>query len=383
MKKRNIGVIFGGFMIVALISGAVTFFMLSQQQSKNEKKAEQLMNQNIKDDREENPVMGMKEILDQVDEAYLESYLGASNIVEINDKDLGIIVAQLKSLDLKLLMKSDKLVEDIEGYNKCSYGIHIKNKNIKIKVNEKYVIIEDIQGGTQFFEGDTDQLNRLNEEIKAIYMSKYSALELFKDVKSLWIEAKDEQQKWVVEELGIEKLLRNIELIAPVDEKDMIGVVSQYPDYDINIETNEKNYKVHLMNEETVSLDTADSYAYYRCDPKLWKYIHDTYPIKLKDDADEFKVLLKTSKIIVDDLDDQFDFEDDTYYNVEIPRWIIQINKKQVEDITDEEDLMYHIKFMMDGEMIEAKIYENYIIYKGKNYYSEKIGEIIKSGLSV
>lgn len=384
MKKKNIGVIFGTFVLVAVISGAFTFFMLSYKQQ--EKKVEQLVNQAMKEEQEEQeekPIMSMKEILDQVDEAYVESYLGANNIVEINDKNLGMLIAHLKSLDLKLLMKADKLVEDIEEYNKCLYAIHIKNKNIKIKVNEKYVIVEEGQGGTQFFEGDPDQLKDLNQEIETVYMGKYNAFELFKNPKMLWIEAKDEDEKWILDEKAMEELLQNIVLLSPVDEKEMIGVPMAYPDYDINIETDEKNYKIHLLNEEVLSLDTSDTSAYYQYDKKLWKYIHQKYIVKSTNDSGDFKYLLKASKIIVEDIEDRSSFEDDSYYNLQISRWIIQANKEESREVPNPNTLKYRMKFTIDGEIVEVNIYKNYIEYKGKIYYSDKIWESIKSGLDV
>jgi hypothetical protein len=105
--------------------------------------------------------------------------------------------------------------------------------------------------------------------------------------------------------------------------------------------------------------------------------------VTFREETNDFKYLLKSTKVIVDDMENQFDFEDDTYYNVELPRWLMKANTKQVKKIPNNESLKYSIKFMVDEEIIEVKIYENYIVYKGKIYRSEKINEVIKGLLSV
>ncbi|QZY54747.1 hypothetical protein [Crassaminicella profunda] len=383
MKKRNLGVILGALVVIAVISGAVTSFMLFHQEKNNKELLEEKMTDEGVTEEKEKTIMGMEEILDGVDEIYLESYLGSNHIIEIDDTNLESIIGQLKSLDLKLLMKSEEVMEDIEEYNRCLYAIHIKDKNMKIKVNEKYVIIEDVQGGTQFFEGDLDQLKKLNEALKSIYMGQYDSSELFTKVKMVYIEAKDEEKQWILNEEGVEKFLQVIKLMAPVDGKELVGTPNSYPDYRITIETEDKNYTIHIIDEQFLTLDTSDSFVYYEYDSQLWDYLHEKYGVTFRDDTNDFKNLLRSSKIIVDDMENQFDFEDDTYYNVEVPRWIIKANLKEVKEIPNNESLKYSMQFIVDEETVEVKIYENHIIFKGKKYYSEKISDIIKGALSV
>ncbi|MCT4607212.1 MAG: hypothetical protein N4A64_14115 [Marinisporobacter sp.] len=381
MKKTNVGVIVGILVLIAVISGAVTSFMLAKQ--KNEESLKEKMTEQAEEEKKEKTVMDMGEILDGVEEIYVESYLGASHIVEINDTNLKQILVQLKSLDLNLLMKSEEVIEDVEAYNRCLYGIHIKNKNMKVKINEKYVIVEDMQGGTQFFEGNEEQLKNLNEVLKSIYMDQYESSELFTNVKMVYIEAKDEEQQWILNEESIQELLGNIKFIAPVDGKEMTDLPNSYPNYVITIETEDKKYTIQIINQEILNMDTSDSFVYYQYDSHLWNYLHEKYGVTFREETNDFKYLLKSTKVIVDDMENQFDFEDDTYYNVELPRWLMKANTKQVKEIPNNESLKYSIKFMVDEETIEVKIYENYIVYKGKIYRSEKINEVIKGSLSV
>lgn len=382
MKKTNVGVILGILVLVAVISGAVTSFMLFHQQ-KNDEALKEKMTEQAAEEKKEKTVMSMEEILDGVDEIYLESYLGSSHIVEMDNTNLKQILAHLKSLDLNLLMKSEEVMEDVEEYNRCLYAIHIKNKNMKIKINEKYVIIDDMQGGTQFFEGNEEQLKNLNEVLKSIYMDQYESSELFMNVKTVYIEAKDEEKQWILNEESIKQLLENIKFIAPVDGKEMTDRPNSYPNYVITIETEDKNYSIQIIDQEILNMDTSDSFVYYQYDNQLWNYLHEKYGVAFREDTNDFKYLLKSKKIIVDDMENQFDFEDGTYYNVELPRWLMKANTKEVKEIPDHEALKYSMKFMVEEGVIEVKIYENYITYRGKNYYSEKINEVIKGALSV
>lgn len=382
MQKGNIGVLLGTFMLLALISGVVTFFVFFQPQ-REEKVVEQLTDQVTKDYIKEKPMISIKDILEDADEVYLESSLGSKDIVEIQDKDIGKIFSYLKSLDLKLVMESIETIKDTEAYSNYLYAVHIKNKNMKIKISEEYLIIDDIQGRMQVFETDSKVLASLVKELESIFMNQYNACEIFKDPQIIWIEAKDEQKQWILNERGMEKLLEKIYLLSPVDKDELIGVPSSYPDYDINIQKDDEVYKIHLINKEVLLFDSSDSYAYYRYDKKLWEYIHKKYAVAFDENPNEFKILLKATKISVDDMQDIYDFEDDTYYNIEIARWIMEAEKKETQAIQDYGPLLYDIKFTVNGEFIELKIFEHYIQYNGKMYYSDRIGETIKSGLSV
>ncbi|QEK11071.1 hypothetical protein FQB35_01085 [Crassaminicella thermophila] len=383
MQKRNMGVLFGAFILLALVSGMVTFFIFFQPQREDEKVVEQLTDKVTKENIQEKPLMSIKEILDDADEVYLESSLGSNDIVEINDKDIDKIFSYLKSLDLKLVMESIETTQDTSQYSNYLYAVHIKNKKVKIKVNEKYVIIDDMQGKMQVFETDKEKLASFTKEIESVFMNQYNACELFENPQIIWIEAKDEEKQWILNESGIKNLLEKLYLLSPVDKNEVIGVPSSYPDYDIHIQKDNKVYKIHLINKEVLLLDSSDSYAYYRYDVKLWDYIHKKYSVKFNEKTSEFKRLLKATNILVDDMENIYDFEDDAYYNIEIARWIIQAEKKETKEVKDLGPLLYDIKFTVNGDIIEVKVFEDYIKYNGKNYYSKRIGETIKSGLGV
>ncbi|WP_053955542.1 hypothetical protein [Inediibacterium massiliense] len=380
MKRRKIGVLLGTFIGIAIISGAITSAVLFYHHKKNQDMQEKMASQSVEEEKEEKA--SIKEIIQKSDEMYLESYLGSTHLVEIDQEDKEEILNEIKKLDVKLLVHSKEGMEDLEEYDEFLYGIHIKNKNMKIKTNEKYIIVEDTKGDTKFFEGDSTHLQSLNDKLKNIYMNKYNDNKWIKQAKEIMIEAKDENQKWILRENDKKKLLELIELMAPVEKKEIIGICSEYPDYVIEITAEEKKYKIHMLNKEILNLDTSDNYVYYRYNSKLWDFITKKYPVKFAN-TDPCKELLKASKIIVDDASDEFDFEDTTFYPLEMARWIIKAPKEEVDELPMYEPISYEIKFQGKNKMMEVKIYEDYIVYEGKIYRSEKIGETIRSALNV
>ncbi|WP_129600889.1 hypothetical protein [Anaerophilus nitritogenes] len=380
MKRKKIGVLLGTFILIAIISGAITSSVLFYHNKKNQEIEQKIANQSVEEEKEKKA--SIKEIIQKADEMYLESYLGSTHLVEVGKENKEEILNELNKIDVKLLVHSKDGTKDLAEYNEFLYAIHVKNKNIKIKTNEKYIIVEDTKGDTKFFEGDPIELESLNEKLKDIYMKKYNDNKWIKHAKEVMIEARDENQKWILKDKDKKELLELIELTAPVDQQEVVGISNEYPDYVITVTAEEKNYKIHMVNKEILNVDTPDNYVYYRYNPKLWEFITKKYSVKFTN-IDPCKELLKASKIIVDDTQDIFDFEDTTFYPLEIARWIIRAPKEEVNELPMYEPVSYEMKFQVNEKMMEVKIYEDYIVYKGKVYRSEKIGETIRSALNV
>lgn len=378
MKKRigRVGVFFSFFIIFALISGAITFMITLHRERSNEKISTGLMIEEAKDNKKIINPGTMKEILEGAAEIYLESFVGSSDVVEIDGKDIGMIVARLKSLNLKFVKRQDVQQKDY------LYAVHIKNKNVKIKTNHEYIMIENVQGRTEFFETDEQSLKDLNEELEEIYMKRYNTHELFKNPKDIQVTAMDEKKQWVLNKSEIAILLSKAQFSSPVDGQEVVGIPHIYPDYVIEIEMDHKDYRLNLINKEILVVDTEDSYTFYQYDTKLWDYMVKTYPVKLTQSTDPLKTLMESKKVVVEDVAHIYDIEDDAYYPIEISRWLMRAEKKEVEKFPDE-PLMFTLSFTVGGGIYPVKIFGNHILYGQKTYFSEKIGETIKSILSV
>lgn len=363
------------FILIALVSGVITFFIISNHET-TRKKEEQTLAKNAKQNTKLAQWTTISEILNGVEEVYLESYFDLDNLVTMNREDLKIINERLKSLDSKLVAVDTQECEDY------LYAIHIKNKNIKIKISDKYFIVEDVKEGTQFFIIENNLQRYLIQELETIYMRKYNDDDMFKNPKSISIMAKDENKQWILNKKEERELLDNIHFIAPVAKEKVVNLPSDYPDYHITITKNDKDYRIRLINQKILELDLLDIYAYYQYDAKLFHYVSKKYAVAFKENPSSFYYLLKSEKVAVDDRKDIFDFEDDTYYHIELPRWLIKAEKKEINRKPKADSWLFTLRFTVEGNIKEVKIYENEILYNNKIYYSKKIGEAIQSLLN-
>lgn len=383
MKKRvgNIGLLFSGFLIFALASGLVSFFALHNKYQSKENTAKQITNLAAPENEKViNNRITLKEVLEDVEEVYLECYLGSNDVIEVKDQDMGDMLRRLENLEVTPVPKA---TEQAEEHQDCDYAIHIKNKNIKIKINDHHIAIDNVQEGIQVFTADENEIKALKKEIESIYMKKYNAYEPFKNPKSIFVSADDEGKEWTLGEVERKELLEKLHLIKPVRNEEMVGIPYTYPNYLIRIKMDKKEYKIHLVTKEVLALDTSAGYGYYAYDKKLWDYVEKKYVVEFDGQADVFKDLLAAQKVVVDDFQNEFDFEDDTYYHIELPRFLTKIEKEETTQNLEKDKWLYTLRFTLKNDIKEVKIYEHYIVYNGKAYYSEKVGEMIKSLLSM
>ncbi|WZL72829.1 hypothetical protein QBE52_17485 [Clostridiaceae bacterium 35-E11] len=383
MKKRigNIGLLFSGFLIFALVSGVVSFFVLHKQYQAKEDTEKQIANLTEPESKKViNNSVTIQEVLEDVEEVYLECYLGSNDIIEVKDKDMTDILRHLEDLSVTPVLEN---TEQVEAYEDCVYAIHIKNKNIKIKINDDHIVIDDVQKGIQVLTAEERQIKAFKKEIESIYMKNYNTFEPFENPKSIFISADDEGKEWKLREAEKKELLEKLHLTKPLKKEEMVGIPHMYPDYLLRIKINKKEYKVHLVTKEVLAVDTSDGYSYYAYDPNLWEYVEKKYAVKFNGEENIFKDLLAAQKVVVDDSQNQFDFEDDTYYHIELPRYLSKMEKKETTQNLQEDKWLYTLHFTLENDTKEVKIYEHYIVCNGKTYYSEKVGEMITSLLNI
>jgi hypothetical protein len=105
--------------------------------------------------------------------------------------------------------------------------------------------------------------------------------------------------------------------------------------------------------------------------------------VKNNADAGNLKYLLKSEMVTVKDMNGEYDLENGSYYNIEIPRAIIKSDFKMADEIPSDEKLRFNLKFLVDGEIKEVSVYNNYFIYGDKKYFSKNIGENVRSILAM
>ncbi|MBF8983641.1 hypothetical protein IZY60_08830 [Lutibacter sp. B2] len=381
MKKRyrGTGGLLIGFIVIGVMSGTIAFFMLSHNETKTEDLSMKI--------QKETPVQetlatkdSIKDILSDVKDVYIESAFSVSNIIELGEGNASEIIQMMEKLDVNLVMKS---VEDSMKYNDCSYIIHIKSKNIKIKLNNSYIIVEEGQGGTRIYEVDDHVLKTLNKKVESLYMSECNKNFRFENAKEVTITAGDQNKEWSIKDDQLKELLSYIDLTTPVSPQEKIGICSKYPDYQLKIEFQKQTYMMKLINDNLMSMEALDNQVYYRYDKKLWAYIVEKYPVPFDAEINQLEYLVKSKNVVVDDMENVFDLEDDKFFPRELTRVLTHASKSEVAGVPSTENLMYLLEFSVDDNKRKVKVYHNYIEYEEKIYYSENIGELIKSVISV
>ena len=374
---KNLNKIFGFLIIVALVSGVLSFGITYYKQKTKPDRLEQSVADSVQKTSTDFKVYLMEDLLEGVQEIFLESYHGPNDIIELNSHNSDYVIKLLKDLDLEFSMVTDR--DDLDYL----YAVHIKNKKIKIKVNENQLYVENHQGLSQLFTLDLEQLEGLKTELEAIYMIKYNRHDILQKGQQIQIAAMDEGLEWKLDGEQVKELQKAINLISPVGSELVAGIPTRYPNYLIRIKKDEREYSLQLINEEILSIDSSDSISYYRYDSKLWDLIVQEYKTPDFNEPSELRYLMKSKKVTIDAANKSFDMEDDTFYHVEIPRYLIKANKHVLDDLIPGEILMFTMKFKVNNREREVKIYENQFIYNNQVFYSEKIGEAIKSFLSV
>lgn len=359
------------FIMFSLISASVTFYIVREKQNQKERLEEKLTAGIVQEEKNLAQEMNLPELFKGVEEVWLESNPGAAEAIEVEGEDLKKITDFFMTAELK---ESEALEDD-----HFVFIIHMKSKNIKLHIMEDQLLIEPVQGMRQCFEMDDKKMKELVNLLEHIYMGRYNASVTFKEADSAFIEARDENRKWTVDKTEIQELLDVIDLLAPLPRDKFVEVPVAYPDYYISITSRERTYGINLINSEILSVDSPDSFAYYQYDPKLWQYVSKKLPMKPVTSSQEIAYLLKSKKVVVKDAQNHYDFEDETYYPIEIPRWILKCNLEEVKELPDEEQWAFMMTFTVGKEQIELKVYQDYIMYRDKIYFSSKAADSVRS----
>ncbi|PAB57649.1 hypothetical protein [Anaeromicrobium sediminis] len=367
------------FLVLGSVSGSITFFILDKKKEVKEKStvAVEEVKEEIPAVQEKDP---FKEVVENINELYIECKSSPDNVIEVEEDKSDKIVALLKGMDLNLVMSSK---EDKEKYSENLYTLHVKSENIKIKLNDKYIIVDNPTGGSNVYEGNVEEIQRIIDELGIIYVYGYSKHLRFNDVDKISILAKDVSRVWTLNNEEIQDFLENITLKKPIVMEENMNLSAIFPNYHIEVGIGDMVYNIKLLNEKTILIDSYDSKEFYEYDGELWNYLMDKYKIDKVFDRDSIEYLLNSTKIVIDDKDNIFDLEDEVFYPRELARMLIHSQKSETMVTPDESELKYTLTFNVTGEEFEVKIYENSITYKNKTYYSENIGEIIKSSMSI
>ena len=370
-KRSSIGVLFICFIMFSLISASISFYVVRGKQNQKERLEEKLTAGIIKEEKKLVQAISLQELFTEIEEVWLESNPGASEAIEVEGEDLKNITDFFKEVQLEASDESE--ADDF------IFIIHVKGKSAKLHIMEHHLMVEQMQGRNQYFAMGDEKMKELIVLLEHIYMGRYNASVTFKEADSAFIEAKDEKRKWIVDKVEIPDLLDTIALLAPLPRDKAIEIPVTYPDYYISITSRDRTYGITLINEEILLVDAPDSFSYYRYSPELWKYVSKKLPIKPIKDAQEIAYLLKSTKVVVKDAQNHFNFEDDTYYPVEIPRGILKCSLKEVKELPEEERWVFMMTFTVGKESKELKVYQNHIIYQDKIYFSTKIAEAVRS----
>ena len=370
-KRNNIGLILICFIMFSLISASISFYIVRGKQNQKERLEEKLTAGIVKEEKKLQEEIDISHLFKDIEEVWLESIPGASEAIEVDGEDLMQIMDFFKTAEME---KTTEFNED-----DFTYIIHMKSKSIRIYVAEHQIKVEQIQGASQYFEIEDQRMETLHILLEQIYMRRYNASVTFKEADSAFVEARDENRKWIVDKNEIPNLLKVIELLAPLPRDKFIEVPVQYPDYYISITSRERTYGITLINEEILAVDSPDSFSYYQYSPELWEYVSKKMSAKPTEDPKKIASLLRSTKVIVKDAQNEYDFEDQTYYPIEIPRWILKCSLKKVEKLPEEESWAFMMTFTVGREKRDLKVYQNHIIYQDQVYYSSKIAESVRS----
>ncbi|MCT4594034.1 MAG: hypothetical protein N4A57_07190 [Anaeromicrobium sp.] len=367
------------FLVLGSVSGSITFFVLDKKKEADEKST--IIVEEVKEEvsvvEEKDP---FKEVVENIDELYIECKSSPDNVIEVKTEECSRIVDLLKGLELNLLMSSK---EDKEKYMENLYTLHVKSENVKIKLNKNYIIVDNPTGGSSVYEGNKEDIQRVIEELGIIYVDEYADHLRFKDVDKISILAKDISRVWTLNKDEIEGFLGNITLKNPIVMEENMNLSAIFPNYYIEVAIGDRVHNVRLLNKKTILIDSYDSKEFYEYDGKLWDYLMDKYKIDKITNRDSMEYLLNSTKVVIDDRENIFDLEDEVFYPRELARMLVNSIKSETMVTPYESELKYTLTFNVSEEELVVKIYENSITYRDKTYYSENIGEIIKSTMSI
>lgn len=392
MKVRS-RIVYGAIFLVgiALVSGMIAFsFVESKKGDRDVRAVNKVHNMNIevineKKENKKSVIKNINDIFDGADSIYIKNTNNPTNMVEVNGKDRGFIVANFKGLR-KIKSNKEEFKKEIFDLENYSYEINIIEKNIKIKLYSEngFILIEVKDDENYMYMVQEPEMNNFISIVERIYLDKQIEKILYPVPENIYLHAKDESATYITNKKESKELVSRFKILSIVNQQDYIGVPALYPDYEIIIKREDHEYKFHLINKEVMIIDTPIVYLYCKYDREIWNYISKKLVVQNNAKEDELKYLLMADKIIVKDIEGVYDFENSSYYDIEIARCINSMDYKKVDNnkVIDE-DLRFSLKFVIDGDIKEVLIYDNYMIYADKKYYSKNISENIKSVLMV
>jgi hypothetical protein len=377
-KMNKLLIICAFVVFLAVLSGGMTYRWIQDKQISKEKIANQPLETSVVGGKAPKAAreMQINKIVKGAKDIFIESYYGSDDMIELGMEEGEEILGILGSLELVKI----NLNQEDEQYD---YVLHIKSNNTKIKIGRQFIFLEDMNGNWLAFQGKEEDVEALQTSIEQIYIGKYHQSDLFANTRVITVMAEDEGYQWNVEQKEVEGFMNKILLKSPVDEADATFVIAEYPDYMIQITTNQQVYHVHLINGEILTIDSENQFAYYQYDRKLWDYIVKKYPVQLKAKESDLKSLLQANKITVDDKKDVYDLEDENYYHRTIARTILRSKLKEITDMNQQLPLAFILTFEIGGNNKVLYVYNDYIVFEGKYYYSPRIDEAIRSTVGV
>ena len=323
----------------------------------------QIVDQNI----EANVII---EILRSTDEIYLKNSSGADYLVYLTDKDIKNIENILSVLELE--RTNIPII-----FQEFNYELYLQSKNIHIYFNESRVFIED-DSGFSGYRADPEKLANLMSELEAEYLDHLNTYIQEIVPKEIIIEAIDNNEK-IVADVEITKDIKNtLELTGVIHNSTMKKVSPEYPLYKVTIKSEARNAVLTFIDNEVIQLEIMGEASYYNTNPELYELIKDSIHEKDEEEQLLFSSLFDAYKVIVGDTGDKFDFEDQSYYRLEIIRALIKAEKAPVQkEIGPRDKIRASLTFVFSDKEARIIVYDDYIQYEDKLYRSPLIADNI------
>ncbi len=380
--------------LVTVISGIIVFRITDKSNKDESHIVDSNIESNGKDDisikeakKELESENHIYNVFDEVKNIYIQNPNIPTAFAEIYGKDKSFIVANFKSMP-KISSTLEEVQRHVLDLSKYDYQINIPIKNIKIDLysNPGYIVYQ--------IKNDIEKIYSVNEEqMKAfigIVQEKYienSLARMLEDLPSkMYVSARDVNSTYILSDKEIKEIMNKFKILSLENNDKNTDIPAVYPDYNINIKKDDKEYNLSLINEDTMIIETPMVYLYCKYDKVLWDYVQSKLPVQMDFQENELEYLFKAERVIVNDMAGIYNIQNDNYYNLMIPRWLNKTDHKKVNGETqniEEKDLRFSLKFLIEDQLKDVLIYDNYIIYGDDIYFSKNISEAIRSLLMV
>ncbi len=309
------------------------------------------------------------EILNSTDEIYLESLVGADYLVYLSNEDKEGIERILSSLDI-----ANKEKSPIDR-NYFYFALYLQSKNIHIYFNSDSIFIEDDEGASGYHV-ERNGLIELINELENAYLDQINGYVQGIAPTGVVIEAADDNKKIHADEELIQEVKELIQLTEIIDNSDMKLISPEYPLYKVTLLSDSRNAVLTLIDETIVSLNIMGETSYFKNEPELVNLIKEQF--KGEDDNEKllFSPLFESHTVVIDDMSDVYDFEDPSYYRLELIRALMKADKEQTtRSIGPREEIRMSLSFLLQGKELEVLIFDDYIQYDKKTYRSPTIAD--------